>query len=227
MTEIYLIRHCEAHGNVLKQLQGITDSPVSDLGKKQLVALSKRFENVKLDAVYSSPLSRAYETACAVADKKGIGVNKVDGLIELNCGVLEAKPFAEIFPKGTELGDIWYNRPQHFEPENGEKMKDAYERIWETVLTLVKQNKGKTIAAASHGGVLRCLLCRLLYNDINKLSSVGWSDNTAVTLLRFDDDFNSTIVYHSDFSHLTDDLLSNNSRLSVILGSTKNDNNVG
>ena len=227
MTEIYLIRHCEAQGNVLRQLQGVTDALVSDLGKKQLEALSERFENVKLDAVYSSPLLRAYETACAVADNKGIEVTKVDGLIELDCGVLEAKPFAEIFAEGTELGDIWYNHPQHFEPENGEKMKDAYERIWETVLTLVKQNNGKTIAAASHGGVLRCLLCRLLYNDINKLSSVGWSDNTAVTLLRFDDEFNPTIVYHSDFSHLTDDLLSNNSRLSVILRSTNNDNNVG
>lgn len=217
MTEIYLIRHCEAQGNVLRQLQGVTDALVSDLGKKQLKALSKRFENVKLDAVYSSPLLRAYETACAVADNKGIEVTKVDGLIELDCGVLEAKPFAEIFAEGTELGDIWYNHPEEFAPQNGETMRAGYERIWQTVLKLAKENKGKTIAAASHGGVLRCLLSRLLYNDIKGLNKVGWSDNTAVSLIRFDDAFNPTVVYHYDYSHLTEDLLSANSRLSLIL----------
>ncbi len=227
MTEIYLIRHCEAQGNVLRQLQGITDADITELGKSQLEALSKRFEEVNLDAVFSSPLIRAYKTACAVADKKGIAVTKIEGLAEVDCGVLEAKPFAEIFAEGTELGDIWYNHPQDFAPENGETMRDAYERIWQTVLEIAKQNKGKTIAAASHGGVLRCLLCRLIYNDINRLSDITWDDNTAVSLIRFDDEFNPTLVYYSDFSHLTDDLLSNHSRLSVILRGTNNDNNVG
>lgn len=227
MTEIYLIRHCEAQGNVLRQLQGVTDADITELGKRQLEALSKRFENIELDSVYSSPLIRAYKTACAVADKKGIEVIKNQGLAEVDCGVLEAKPFAEIFAEGTELGDIWYNHPEDFAPENGETMRDAYERIWQTVLDLAKTNKGKTVAAASHGGVLRCLLCRLLYNDINKLSSVVWDDNTAVSLIRFDDEFNPTLVYYSDFSHLNDDLLSNHSRLSVILRGKNNDNNVG
>ena len=49
MTDIYLIRHCEAQGNVLRQLQGITDADVTELGKKQLKALSKRFEFVTYD----------------------------------------------------------------------------------------------------------------------------------------------------------------------------------
>lgn len=227
MTDIYLIRHCEAQGNVLRQLQGVTDADITELGKKQLEALSKRFEGIKLDAVYSSPLIRAYKTACAVADKKGIEVVKNDGLAEVDCGDLEAKPFAEIFAEGTELGNIWYNHPEDFAPKNGETMRAAYERIWQTVLDLANKNEGKTIAAASHGGVLRCLLCRLLYNDINKLSSIVWDDNTAVSLIRFDDEFNPALVYYSDFSHLTDDLLSNHSRLSVILRGTSNDNNVG
>lgn len=227
MTDIYLIRHCEAQGNVLRQLQGVTDADITELGKKQLEALSQRFEDIRLDAVYSSPLIRAYKTACAVADKKGIEVVKNDGLAEVDCGDLEAKPFAEIFAEGTELGDIWYNHPEDFAPENGETMRAAYERIWETVLDLAKKNEGKIIAAASHGGVLRCLLCRLLHNDINKLSSIVWDDNTAVSLIRFDDKFNPTLLYYSDFSHLTDDLLSNHSRLSVILRGTNNDNNVG
>lgn len=221
MTEIYLIRHCEAQGNVLRQLQGITDADITELGKKQLEALAKRFETVKLDAVYSSPLKRAYKTARAVADKKGIEVIEAQGLSELDCGDLEAKPFAEIFADGTELGNIWYNFPQDFAPENGEKMKDAYERIWQTVLELAKQNEGKTIAVASHGGVLRCLLCRLLYNDINMLSKVGWSDNTAVSLLRFDDNFKPTLVYHYDYSHLNADLIPTYSRLSEILRGNK------
>jgi probable phosphoglycerate mutase len=61
MTKIYLIRHAEAEGNLYRRAQGHWDGKITDLGRKQIEALADRFKDVRIDAVYSSDLSRAME----------------------------------------------------------------------------------------------------------------------------------------------------------------------
>lgn len=214
MTRIYVIRHCEAQGNVKRIFQGRTDCDISETGSKQLEFLKKRFENIKLDAVYSSPLIRAYKTAQSVSFGKGLSVIKEQGLAEVDGGVIDGRPFAKVFAEHSSLAEIWDEHPEDFAPEKGEPMREAYDRIWKTVLNLANLNKGKTIAAASHGGVIRCLVCRLLYGDITRLKDTGWADNTAVTLIEFDDDMNAKLVYKYDSSHLPTELIPKRSRLS-------------
>ena len=100
-------------------------------------------------------------------------------------------------------------------------MNDAYERIWSTVKEIAADNCGKTVACASHGGVIRCLLCRLLYGDISHLAEMGWSDNTAVTLLRFGGEEMPEVVFYNDASHLPHELIPKRSRLSSFIGNEK------
>ena len=78
-------------------------------------------------------------------------------------------------------------------------------------------NKGKTIAASSHGGVIRCLVCRLIENDINKLKDISWSENTAVMLIEFDDDFKANLVYFNDYSHLPEEFVNRKTRLASFM----------
>ncbi len=125
MTKIYFVRHCEATGNVQRIFQGITDTEISELGAKQLEFLQKRFENEKIEKIYSSPLNRAYKTALAVKGSKNIEIVKIHGLIELNGGIVEGKPFAETFSKMPHLADAWDNHPEDFHPEGGESMRAA------------------------------------------------------------------------------------------------------
>ena len=66
VTTLYIIRHCQSAGNLTGRFQGRFDAPVSEAGEKQLDLLSLRFRNEHLDAIYSSPLIRAYRTAEAV-----------------------------------------------------------------------------------------------------------------------------------------------------------------
>ena len=61
-----MVRHCEALGNVKRLFQGSTDLDISETGEKQLEYLKRRFEEIKLDRVYTSPLIRAYKTALAI-----------------------------------------------------------------------------------------------------------------------------------------------------------------
>ena len=208
MTRIYFLRHCEAQGNVRKFFQGTTDTDISERGKEQLKYLTKRFKAINIDKAYSSPLIRAKKTAFAAIEGKGLGVIERPNLCELHGGIVEGKPFRETFDANPELREIWDNHPQDFAPDGGESMRHAYDRIWEEVLSLARDNQGKTIIASTHGGLMRLLHCRLFYHTIERLCEVPWSENTAVTLVEFDNALTPTVVYFNDVSHLDDSLRS-------------------
>lgn len=207
MTRIYIVRHCEAVGNIKRIFQGHTDLDITELGAKQLEALQNRFSDIKLDRVFSSPLIRAKKTGLAIIGEKNIPLEINDGLIEINGGVIEGKEYAVVYNQFPDFKDMWTNHPEDFAPENGETMLQAYERIWETVLNIAKENKGKTIACATHGGVTRCLNCRLVKNDISKMNEIPFGYNTAVTLIEFDDNLNFKVIFYDDASHITDELM--------------------
>ena len=80
------VRHGETEWNVTGRYQGQTDVPLSEKGRAQAEALGKRFADIHVDEVYSSPLKRAYDTARAIAEPKGLPIHKVDGIKELNFG---------------------------------------------------------------------------------------------------------------------------------------------
>lgn len=214
MTKLYIIRHCEALGNLHHLLQGATDLDITETGAKQLEFLGKRFKDIPLDRIYASPLLRTRKTAQAVADPKGMEFEVCEGLREINCGIYDGKPFAEIYRMDPDFEEMWANHPQDADIEGGEPMLVSYERIWQTVLSLVRENKGKTIAAATHGGVTRLLLCRLMFGDIERLKDAGWTDNTAVTLIEFDDELNPNIVFKNDASHVPEEYMPQASKIS-------------
>lgn len=206
MTKIYIIRHCQTDGNAKKIFQGYTDCDINAVGEAQISLLAKRFSEIQLDSVYSSPLIRAYKTAKSVADTQNLTVTEVLDLIELNGGVYDGMTYSDIAAMHPEFSDMWANHPEDFAPSNGETMRHSYDRIYDAVLHLAEQNSGKTIACVTHGAVLRCLLCRLLYNDISRLSDVPFGSNTAVTLLEYDENEKFKIDFMNDASHLPQEL---------------------
>ncbi len=213
MTKIYFVRHCEAMGNVKRIFQGSTNLDISETGAKQLVYLQKRFADIKLDRIYSSPLLRAVKTACAVKGEKDVEIEICNGLKELHGGMVEGRPFGEIFAALPNLAEAWEFHPEDFAPVNGEPMRDAYERIWNTLQEIVALNEGKTVACVTHGGVTRCLLCRLLKNDIHELKNIPWSDNTAVSLIEVDYNGNYSVSFCNDSTHLPSELIPKRSRV--------------
>ena len=217
MTKMYIIRHCEAMGNVLRVFQGSSDLDISELGKVQLKYLEERFNAIQLDRIYSSPLKRAIKTAQAVAGVKNIEIEVREGLKELYGGVVEGKPFVEAFNAVPGLADTWDNHPQDFAPEGGETMRHAYGRIWDAVKEIAEENRDKTVALASHGGVIRCLMCRLLKGDINELKNIEWCENTGVTLIEFDDSLKPSVVFFNDYSHLPEEFVNRKSRLASFM----------
>ena len=224
MTKVYIVRHCEAAGNSQRLFQGSTDCDITELGVKQLSFLRERFESVPLDKIYTSPLVRAKKTAEAIRGGRDVEVIVCDGVIEIHGGVVEGKPFKEAFKSIPGVAEAWNDSPQDFWPEGGESMRNAYERIWKAVCEIAESNSGKTVAVATHGGVIRCLNCRLVYGTIERLKDTPWCENTGVTLLTFDDAMNVTLEYMNDRTHVSDEFLPKRSRMAEVISI---DNNVG
>ncbi|MBO4433386.1 MAG: histidine phosphatase family protein [Clostridia bacterium] len=215
MTTIYVVRHCEAEGNNKRIFQGLTDCDITELGKKQLNFLKKRFENIHIDRIYTSPLIRAKKTAEALNEDRNVEIVTLENLVELNGGILEAKPFMPTIRSIPGLAEIWNEHPEDFAPEGGEPMRDAYERIWNAISFIAKENPGKTVAVATHGGVIRCLNCRLIYGNVNCLKNTPWSENTAVALVTVDDS-GAHLEYMNDHTHVPEEFLPVHSRLAEV-----------
>lgn len=206
MTKIYLVRHCEAEGNRIKIFQGSTNCDVSEKGAKQLEFLKLRFAGEQIDKAFSSPLKRAFKTAEAAVGGKGISVVPLEGFTEMHAGIIEGKPFMESFAKYPDLKYAWEREIQNFAPPEGESMREVYARVKKafTDLATDPENKDKTLLVATHGGVLKALLCHLLYDDVEKMNEVPWLDNTAVSLVIADED-GTKVEYFGDVSHLPED----------------------
>jgi probable phosphoglycerate mutase len=207
ITKIYLVRHGEAMGNVMEFFQGRTDCDISPKGEKQLEKLAERFADVKYDAIYSSPLLRARKTADAINRTHGLPVHIDERLIEIDGGAWEGMKWTEIAEKFPNEYEIWKNRMKDFSVIGSENMMQVYERMKACVKEIAAENIGRTAVIVSHGCAVRNFLSFAEFSSPYCLGEVGWSDNTAVSLIKYGDDPDCPkIVYKNDSSHLPKEL---------------------
>lgn len=205
MTRVTLIRHCEAMGNSLRIFQGHTDADISENGKIQLELLSVRCRNMPIDILYSSPLKRAYKTAEAVNTYHHLPIHIDKGLMEINGGIWEGEKWEELPALYPDQALLWNTNPYEFAPPQGETMRQVYDRMWDTVTNIVAANRNKRIVITSHGCAIRNFLCRAMGKPIEQLNDVDWCDNTAVSVIDFDDAMKANIVLLNDASHLSEE----------------------
>ena len=203
MTEIYLIRHGEAEGNVFRRLHGHYDGLLTPRGMQQVKCVEKRFENIHIDACYSSDLARTSLTARSIYVPKGLKLRRDPRFREINCGPWEDQPYGWLDHQNPEQMYLFNYKPTEWYVEGAETF-DAYsQRFYEGVVAAAKENDGGTIAIFAHGCVIRSLLMREFFgNDVSKLP---YSDNTGVSKLIYD---KGRFVYEfvNDNSHLPEHL---------------------
>ncbi len=206
MLKIYFVRHAEAMGNVQEFFQGRTDCEISPKGARQLECLAERFRDIPIERIYSSPMKRTMSTAEAVNKYHGLEIIRDEQLVEINGGVWEGMPWIDIPKRYPKEYEVWENRMYDFEIENGESVRQVYERMKAAVTAIAAENHGRTIAVVSHGCALRTYLCYAMGMPIERLKDVGWSDNTAVSLVEYDDNLVPKIIFRNNNDHLTDEL---------------------
>ncbi|TWG83952.1 putative phosphoglycerate mutase [Cupriavidus gilardii J11] len=200
ITHLIVIRHGETAWNRERRLQGQLDIPLNDTGVAQARALAASLAAEPIDAVYSSDLSRAMQTAAPLGDALGLTVQPDVRLRERSYGNLEGMTYAEVAQRCPEDFALWQARVPDYAPLGGETLRNFHERAVEGVLALVRRHPGERIALVAHGGVLDCL-----YREATGMTLEAPREhellNASVNRLR-SDSYRLILAQWADVSHL-------------------------
>ena len=201
MTTIYLIRHAEAEGNLYRIAQGQKNSNLTDRGWRQIRALEKRFEDIHVDAVYSSDLYRTCATASAIYKPKGLPLHRVPALREINVGGWEQRTWGDIYRQDPEQMAYFSRQFTKWHIEGAETAQQVLDRVLGAVRAIAAENEGRTVAVLSHGYAIRVLLAHLQGYSMEEAGQTPHGDNTAVSMLEAEDG-TLRVVFRDDNSHL-------------------------
>src|SRR5688500_9075185 len=101
-TTILLVRHGETDWNLERRVQGHSDRPLNDTGRRQAIELATALGDEPVDAIYSSDLVRAHETARILAERRGLGVTVIPELREKSFGTWEGLTDREVLQRFPE-----------------------------------------------------------------------------------------------------------------------------
>jgi len=183
---LYLIRHGATANNDARppRLQGRrTDPGLSDEGLDQAERTARFLSRHLLDAVYSSPLLRARQTAEAIAQPHRLAVEVVPGLIEVDVGVWEGRPWDEIERIDPEAYHRFMTDAAVHPYLGGENLTTARDRSLPALARLMSENPGRTIVAVAHNVVNRACLAHWLGMPLGRYRSIP-QDNCGVNVAR-------------------------------------------
>ncbi len=156
MTTILLARHGETDWNSERRWQGWADQPLNDVGRAQATELGASLAGHAIDAVYSSDLLRATETARIVAETIGLPVTVDEGLREVDVGDWSGRVHSEIEGLDPEGYVRWQNGGKGW--NGGESYEQMGERVVAAILRIARAHQGQTLLVVTHGGSIRA--CR-------------------------------------------------------------------
>jgi broad specificity phosphatase PhoE len=179
---VYLVRHGETLWNVEQRILGVTDIELTKTGFLQAQALANAFRSKSIQAVYSSDLSRAFQTAKILAEPHKLEVRAHVGLREMNQGEIEGLTFEELRDQQPEFLESWRQDPSSIVISGGESLVELQERTWNTVCELAEAHSDENIVLVSHNLAIVAALCRLLGLSLKRFRQLR-QGFTGVTLL--------------------------------------------
>lgn len=185
MSYIYIVRHGQSLGNLKGGFAGHTDYPLSDLGKKQARMTADYLKDEHIDAVLSSALTRAKETAEPIAADRGLTVIPRTDLMEMNFGDWEGMPLDEVEAKYPGSITGWKTEMFKTVCPGGESMVECYDRAVHALHAAAEEYKDRDICIVSHGALIKCMLCHLHGWEIIDIHRAAWADNASVTKLEY------------------------------------------
>lgn len=187
---IILIRHGETPLNRARVLQP-SDTPLSDLGQQQAKAMAQRLKNEPIDAILSSDMTRAAQTAQALSDATNIPIDFSTLLHERSFGDL----------RGQRFDDLGFNpMDPGYEPPNGESWEQFHVRVAQAFELVIQtaNAQNKTLAVVSHGLVIREMVSRHLSSESQVPERL---ENTSVTVFSKQPPHTVSLLASADHVH--------------------------
>jgi 2,3-bisphosphoglycerate-dependent phosphoglycerate mutase len=161
LTRILLVRHGETDWNASGRIQGHSDTPLNAAGRRQAQLTAQRLAREPIQALYSSDLARAYETATIIGAPLRLTVVTSRQLRERQYGAWEGLTAAAIQGHYPEQYALWRARSTDFAPPQGETRGQLLARALGELQTIAGRHTGEVVAVVTHGG-----LCYVLINHI-------------------------------------------------------------
>jgi alpha-ribazole phosphatase len=196
--ELWLVRHGESTWNEARRFQGAKDAALSARGRAQAAALAAALPGRGIDAVYTSPLRRARETAAACARVLGLPLTEEDGLREVGLGDWEGLPVETVVARYGDHYWRWLLAPGDHPPPGGEPMGALAARMRQAVAAIAARHPAGRVLAVTHGGAIATFLCDCLHLSLNAVWRLR-IDNTSLTGLRLPE---AELVALNDTRHL-------------------------
>jgi broad specificity phosphatase PhoE len=163
---LIVVRHGRTELNAAARLLGRLDPPLDDLGQRQADAVAAMLAADGVDRVVSSPLLRARSTAAAIASKASVDVEVDDRWIEVDYGVLDGVPLADV-PADTWAQ--WRGDPD-FAPDGGESLASVSARVAQVCAELLDEAADTNVVVVSHVSPVKAAVCWALGVDTH----VSW-----------------------------------------------------
>ena len=204
-TLFYLVRHGESLGNKYHKFLGHTDLDLSELGYTQARMTAEELKDVKFDAIYSSDLIRAYNTAAPHAELRGLSVIPSRELREIYVGEWEgmlAEDIKAIYGDMFTLG--WRRGYGTFTPPGGEPVMAAGKRFFSEMCRIGDENEGKCILVTAHASVIRTFYAITLGTEPENIADdVPFPSNASYSVFEYERGTFTPISYSND-KHMGD-----------------------
>lgn len=159
---IHLVRHGQTVLNRDIRFRGQRDVPLNRTGRQEAIAAGRALADAHVRAVYSSPLARALEVGTAIAAAAGLDdVEPIDDLLNLDYGRWEGLTKEESKAVDPAAWQRYLDDPEHAHCPGGESLVAAGDRAVRALRTLGERHAGETVAAVSHGVMLRLAVLRI------------------------------------------------------------------
>jgi broad specificity phosphatase PhoE len=178
--ECWLVRHGESTWNATRRFQGGLDAPLSPRGRSQAEALAAELAPIRFDALYTSPLTRARDTAAACSAVLGLEPMEDDDLREVGLGDWEGLTLDTVLAQDRDRYERWLRAPVDHSPPGGEPMAALATRVRGALDRLVARHPAGRVLVVSHGGAIGSVLCGWLGRPLDAIWTLPL-DNASIT----------------------------------------------
>ncbi|HTE86319.1 MAG TPA: histidine phosphatase family protein [Dehalococcoidia bacterium] len=174
--KVILVRHCETDHNRVGRVQGQSDAPLNERGLAQAACLAQSLAGQSIQALYSSPLRRAVQTAEPIAAALGIEVRQSLSLMEIDAGEMDGLTGAEMRERFPAVMSAWLAGPDgSVRLPGGESLDAVQARAWSFVESLRDQDGVQTAVCVTHYFVLLALIARAVRLPLSNISRLRQS----------------------------------------------------
>ena len=168
MTKLLLVRHGRTAWNAAGRIQGQLDIALDELGGQQARQVAERVQSFHLDAIYTSPLQRARETAEAIGTRLNLPVTGDDRLMEYQFGVVSGLTWEELVAQHPELAKRWVDDAWTVPIAGSEGRVNFAARVKAVMDDLIARHLDQHVAVVAHGGTFNVYLAKMLGMDLKR-----------------------------------------------------------